>query len=71
MQQMANNPKGNPATLRAGNPKQGVALAAQRIRMPDQDAADQLERHLSTLPRTKRAEELGRLLALALRTLQD
>jgi hypothetical protein len=71
MQQMANNPKGNPATLRAGNPKEGVALPAQRIRMPDVEAAAMLEARLEAVGRTGRAAELGRLLALALRMLQE
>lgn len=62
-----NNPKGNPATLRAGNPKDGVSLgSAVRVRMPSEETAAALLAHLDTLPRTKRAEELGRLLALGL-----
>jgi hypothetical protein len=62
-----NNPKGNPSTLRAGNPKDGVSLgAAVRVRMPSEETAAALIERLEKLPRTKRAEELGRLLTLGL-----
>ena len=67
----ANNPAGHPATLRAGHPRPTVAFgSAHRISMPDQDSLAALTAHLSGVPRSRRAAELGRLLTLALRVEQ-